>query len=122
MRRPAVTKPNLTSAFVEKSRRLRNQAGAWSYVAPRVFRGHAGILAPLRKEPEMPDDLDELRPRTVIRERDLARRWRKSVRSLQRLRRGKGGPRWLRIGATVYYRAEDIFEFESAHTNGGPDE
>lgn len=39
----------------------------------------------------MPDDLEDLRPRTVIRERDLARRWRKSVRSLQRLRRGEGG-------------------------------
>ncbi len=69
----------------------------------------------------MPDDLHELRPRTVIRERDLARRWRKSVRSLQRLRRVRSGPRWLRIGATIYYRAEDILEFESARTRDGSD-
>lgn len=61
----------------------------------------------------MPDDTNELRPRTVIRERELARRWRKSVRFLQRLRAAQLGPPWLRIGVTVYYRAEDVLAFEA---------
>lgn len=69
----------------------------------------------------MPDDLEELRPRTVIRERDLAHRWHKSVRSLQRLRRDRAGPRWLRIGATIYYRTEDVLAFEAALAEGGPE-
>ncbi len=67
----------------------------------------------------MSDDLQELPPRTVIRERDLARRWCKSIRFLQRLRADHRAPPWLRIGATVYYRAEDVLSFEADQLRDG---
>ena len=67
----------------------------------------------------MPDKLEELPPRTVIRERDLARRWGKSVRFLQRLRGSELGPPWLRIGSTIFYRAEDILAYEAARAQRG---
>ncbi len=57
--------------------------------------------------------------KAVVREHDLARRWEKSVRTLQRLRRQKLGPPWLRIGSTVYYRKEDILAFELASRRDG---
>ena len=69
----------------------------------------------------MPDDTSELSPRTLIRERNLARRWNKSIRFLQRLRAARCSPPWLRIGATVYYRAEDILAFEAAQMRDGAD-
>jgi hypothetical protein len=58
-------------------------------------------------------------PKALIRERDLARRWQKSLRTLQRWRRAELGPAWLRIGTTVYYRIEDIHAFELAKRRPG---
>jgi hypothetical protein len=49
-----------------------------------------------------------------IPERDLAVRWGKSIRTLQRLRRDGHGPAFLRIGGCIYYLAADIEAFEQA--------
>lgn len=48
----------------------------------------------------------------LIRERDLARRWDKSRRTLQRMRAAGKTPAWLRIGAAVHYRIEDVLDHE----------
>jgi hypothetical protein len=70
----------------------------------------------------MPNPLEELRPRSIIRERDLAARWMKSPRFMQRLRRSGHGPAWFRVGATVFYRAEDIAAFEINQARKAEDE
>lgn len=62
---------------------------------------------------------EDLSPQTILRERDLARRWQKSVRFLQRQRATASGPPWLRIGASIYYRAEDVLAFEAARLHVG---
>ena len=64
-------------------------------------------------------EAQELRPSTIVAERKLASRWGKSIRFLQRLRRARRGPPWLRIGATGYYRAEDILAFEAEQMHDG---
>lgn len=48
----------------------------------------------------------------LIRERDLARRWDKSRRTLQRMRAAGKTPAWFRIGAAVHYRIEDVLDHE----------
>jgi hypothetical protein len=45
---------------------------------------------------------------------DLARRWRISPRTLERWRWLRQGPPYLKIGAIVTYRVEDIEAFEAA--------
>ena len=50
----------------------------------------------------------------LILERILARRWSKSVRTLQRWRRLRYGPPHLQIGVTIFYRIDDITAFENA--------
>jgi hypothetical protein len=60
-------------------------------------------------------------PKPVLRERDLADRWRKSLRTVQRMRDGNGGPAWFRIGRTVYYRLDDVLAFEAARLQGAED-
>lgn len=47
-------------------------------------------------------------------ERDLARRWGKSVRTVQRLRRDGQSPVFLRIGGCIYYLMSDVVAFEQA--------
>jgi hypothetical protein len=42
----------------------------------------------------------------------LAERWGKSVRTLQRWRAQRYGPAWLKVGATTFYRLEDVMQFE----------
>ncbi|WP_328702479.1 helix-turn-helix domain-containing protein [Belnapia arida] len=44
---------------------------------------------------------------------DLARRWRISPRTLERWRWLRQGPPYLKIGAVVTYRVEDIEAFEA---------
>lgn len=55
----------------------------------------------------------ELDPATPVIARDLAERWQKSPRTLQRWRAQGYGPAWLKIGSTVYYRVGDILAFEA---------
>jgi hypothetical protein len=55
----------------------------------------------------------------LILDRVLAKRWNKSVRTLQRWRSNGYGPAYLRIGGTVYYRLADVLAFEAAVRRGG---
>ncbi len=50
-------------------------------------------------------------------QRELSRRWRVSVRSLERWRAEGKGPCWLRLCGRVVYRAEDVLAFENAGLN-----
>lgn len=53
----------------------------------------------------------------------LADRWGKSVRTLQRWRAQRYGPAWLKVGATTFYRIEDVMQFERRQRfNVGSDE
>jgi hypothetical protein len=62
--------------------------------------------------------LETLPPR--VSQRDLAHHWNMSVRTLQRWRAAGDGPAWVQIGATIYYRIDDIRMFEdSCHHLGG---
>lgn len=46
---------------------------------------------------------------------DVAKRWQISVRTLERMRAEHEGPRYVKIGASVRYRIEDIEDFEGDH-------
>lgn len=46
-------------------------------------------------------------------EGELAERWRKSVRTLQRMRAEGSGPAFHRIGNAILYCLEDIENFEA---------
>jgi predicted site-specific integrase-resolvase len=61
-----------------------------------------------------PDD-----PQLLIRERELAVRWKISRRTLQRWRAEGAGPAYIRIGDAVRYRLEDVFAFEQKMRRGG---
>ena len=56
---------------------------------------------------------------TFLRERDLAARWHKSIRTLQRWRKEGYGPAYLQIGGTCLYRLGDILDYEAAMCRGG---
>lgn len=58
-------------------------------------------------------------PFSLVRERDLAERWNKSLRTLQRWRSAGYGPAYLQIGGTVRYRLRDILAFEELQRHGG---
>ena len=58
-------------------------------------------------------------PLALIRQRDLAGRWQKSVRTLQRWRTDGYGPASLQIGGTIMYRVGDILAFEQRQRMGG---
>lgn len=60
--------------------------------------------------------------RTLMRERELARRWNKSVRTLQRWRSEGYGPPYIRIGGTVHYRVQDVLAFEDRQRHCGEEE
>jgi hypothetical protein len=51
-------------------------------------------------------------PQSHLTQLELARRWNKSVGTLERFRSEGIGPRFLKIGGTVRYRLEDIEAFE----------
>ena len=54
--------------------------------------------------------------RTAIRhltQRDLARRWNVSPRTLERWRWLRQGPPYLKIGGRVVYRLDDIIAYEA---------
>jgi hypothetical protein len=54
-----------------------------------------------------------------LRQKQLANRWLISPRTLEQWRWQGKGPKYLKIGATVVYRLEDIeaFEAENLHLN-----
>lgn len=54
-----------------------------------------------------------------LNERELARRWNTSPRTLQRWRAEDQGPAFLRIGGSVRYRLSDILAYEERHRHAG---
>ncbi len=54
----------------------------------------------------------------MLRERELAERWKTSKRTLQRWRAENYGPRYIRIGGTIRYLMMDILEYEACHRFG----
>lgn len=50
----------------------------------------------------------------LLREEEVAGRWGKSLRTLQRWRHAGMGPAYIRIGGTVFYRLGDVLAFEDA--------
>lgn len=56
---------------------------------------------------------------SLIGQRDLARRWNRSVRTLQRWREAGYGPPFLVIGAGIHYRVSDVLAFEMRMERGG---
>jgi hypothetical protein len=73
-------------------------------------------MEPMRKTGSSSSEFD---PLTLIRDRDLADRWQKSLRTLQRWRSEGYGPAYLRIGGTVFYRLSDVLAFEANVRRGG---
>ena len=61
-----------------------------------------------------PDD-----PWLLIRERELAERWKTSRRTLQRRRAEGSGPAYILIGGAVRYRLADVITFEETMRRGG---
>lgn len=62
--------------------------------------------------PVFPENTD------LISDPELALRWNKSLRTLQRMRADNVGPPWLSIGRSVFYRYGDILEFEKNALRG----
>ena len=54
-------------------------------------------------------------PERLLTERDLAFRWRVSVKTLQNARVAGTGLTFIKVGRAVRYRLGDILEFEDAH-------
>ena len=54
-----------------------------------------------------------------LTERELANRWRWSLRSQQRMRQGGDGPPYLRIGRSILYRIDDVEAYENAIRDNG---
>ena len=57
--------------------------------------------------------------RRFLVERELADRWNKSCRTLQRMRVDGTGPAFHRIGGSILYKIDDIEDFEAASRVGG---
>ena len=56
---------------------------------------------------------------TFLRERELADRWKTSVRTLQRWRASGLGPGYVLIGGAIRYRFSDVIDFERRMSRGG---
>lgn len=53
-----------------------------------------------------------MQPKTCLSQKELARRWTISHRTLERWRWVGEGPPYMKIGGRVVYRLEDVIEFE----------
>jgi predicted DNA-binding transcriptional regulator AlpA len=55
-------------------------------------------------------------------QRDLSRRWRISVRTLEKWRTNRTGPRFIKVGGRVRYRRADVEAWEErrASVEAGP--
>lgn len=54
----------------------------------------------------------------LVREAIVARRWGKSVRTLQRWRLAEIGPAYIRIGNSIFYTMADILAYEGTQRHG----
>ena len=67
-----------------------------------------------RHDIHSPDD-----PWLLLRERELAERWKTSCRTLQRWRAEATGPAHILIGGAVRYRLADVVAYEASMRRGG---
>lgn len=70
----------------------------------------------------MADDYEDLQiyaPANLLSERQLAHRWQKSRRTLQRWRSEGFGPAYILIGGSIRYRLADVLDFEDRRRQGG---
>ena len=58
----------------------------------------------------------------LLRERELAVRWRMSPRTLQRWRAERYGPAFIRIGGSIRYRMSEVLAFEERRSCGGKED
>lgn len=73
-------------------------------------------------EPKMQSDHDKVLPAhemQFLREKELAERWKVSLRTLQRWRAEGSGPAYISIGGTIRYLMEDVRAYEDARRHGG---
>lgn len=70
--------------------------------------------------PSSEDWLEAVQPdsSSLMTSDELAARWRMSPRTLERWRRGKQGPRWVRLKGRVLYRFRDVLAYEDAQLQG----
>ena len=54
-----------------------------------------------------------------LTQRELATRFRLSVRTIERWRADSYGPAWITIGASIRYRMSDVLAWEAAQRNPG---
>jgi len=57
--------------------------------------------------------------REFLSERELAERWNRSPRTLQRMRQDGYGPAFHKIGGSILYKLDDIKAFEAAARTEG---
>ena len=57
-------------------------------------------------------------PNALLREKDLAARWKTSQRTLQRMRAERSGPAFLHIGGSIRYRLADVLAYEDRMRRG----
>lgn len=69
-------------------------------------------------EPKFFENTLPVRDTTLVREKLVARRWGKSVRTLQRWRLKGTGPIYIRIGNSIFYTMADILAYEGAQRHG----
>jgi hypothetical protein len=55
----------------------------------------------------------------LLTEQELSVVLQKSIRTLQRWRRGRTGPRWTRVGKSPRYRWADVRAWLEGHTSPG---
>ena len=60
-----------------------------------------------------------LDPSTPVSDHDVAHRWSKSSRTLQRWRKAGYGPPFMQIGGSIFYRLGDVLAFEAQQRRGG---
>lgn len=71
----------------------------------------------MANDPQIPIGAGD--PWLLIRERELAERWKTSRRTLQRWRTEGWGPAYILIGGAIRYRLADILAFEERMRRGG---
>ncbi|MAQ83682.1 MAG: hypothetical protein CMH12_10665 [Maritimibacter sp.] len=54
----------------------------------------------------------------LLRERELAQRWKTSQRTLQRWRSENFGPAYIRIGGAIRYPMKDVLDYEARNRSG----
>jgi Helix-turn-helix domain len=67
----------------------------------------------MRKQPDIQAD------ERMLTQRELADRWRCSLRTLQRWRSLGGGPGFVRLGGSIRYPIADVLSFENMNKNRG---